>query len=223
MEHKKASQANETASHLVREFIDDDHPCIMAKSALMNDQVTVASYKSMLKLCPYNLLNDLRAYLKNIEKDSIKFQTFIAVFTTTDCSSELEFENNLWKILYKLHTIDTHPWDRSTISNPDSPKFSFSLLGESFYIVGMHPYSSRRARSSPVPMIVFNLHSQFELLREKGGYDRVRDLIRKRDKANQGSVNPMVEDFGTNSEARQYSGRAVGADWKCPYNFEAGS
>ena len=29
----------------------------------------------------------------------------------------------------------------------------------------------------------------------------------------------MLEDFGTNSEARQYSGRAVADEWQCPYNF----
>jgi FPC/CPF motif-containing protein YcgG len=27
----------------------------------------------------------------------------------------------------------------------------------------------------------------------------------------------MLEDFGENSEARQYSGRKVGEEWKCPF------
>jgi len=87
----------------------------------------------------------------------------------------------------------------------------------SFYIVGMHPNSSRFARKSPYTMIVFNLHAQFEKLRETNRYDRVRDLIRHRDKSYQGFVNPMLSDFGTNSEARQYSGRQVSANWECPF------
>jgi FPC/CPF motif-containing protein YcgG len=140
------------------------------------------------------------------------------VFENSMFETEQQFEDSLWNLLQTLHNIDTHSWDETTSSDPSSPKFSYSLLGTSFYIVGMHPNSSRWARSSPFPMIVFNLHSQFELLRSAGRYDRVRDLIRKRDKAYQGSINPMLEDFGTNSEARQYSGRAVESTWKCPFS-----
>ena len=58
-------------------------------------------------------------------------------------------------------------------------------------------------------MLVFNLHSQFEELKASGRYDHMRDLIRGRDVELQGSVNPMVADHGEQSEARQYSGRAV--------------
>lgn len=202
---------------LVREFILDDHPCVMAQSVIADDHVTIQSYGTMNGFCPNSLLNDLKKYVDDVEEDSMKFQTFIAVFDDSSFETEIAFENSLWKLLQTLHAIDTHAWDKTTSSDPASSNFSFSLLGTSFYIVGMHPNSSRWARSSPFPMIVFNLHSQFELLRSAGRYERVRDLIRKRDKAHQGSINPMLEDFGTNSEARQYSGRAVGTDWKCPF------
>ncbi|MEP6902345.1 MAG: YqcI/YcgG family protein, partial [Actinomycetota bacterium] len=30
--------------------------------------------------------------------------------------------------------------------------------------------------------------------------------------------NPNLSDFGTQSEARQYSGRAVEHEWKCPFH-----
>ncbi|WP_417943206.1 YqcI/YcgG family protein [Flagellimonas chongwuensis] len=46
----------------------------------------------------------------------------------------------------------------------------------------MHPKSSRMARQAPFPTLVFNLHWQFEKLRELGTYKRVRNAIRKRDK-----------------------------------------
>ena len=208
--------ANDTEK-FVREFILDDHPCVMAQSVIADDNVTIRSYGAMENFCPNSLLTDLKTYIDEVQEDSMKFQTFIAVFEDSFFETETAFETSLWNLLQTLHAIDTHAWDNTTSSDPESPNFSYSLLGTSFYIVGMHPNSSRWARSSPFPMIVFNLHSQFELLRSSGRYKRVRDLIRKRDKAYQGSINPMLEDFGTNSEARQYSGRAVAADWKCPF------
>jgi len=51
-----------------------------------------------------------------------------------------------------------------------------------------------------------------------GTYQKVRDRIRDRDVALQGSINPMLEDFGNNSEAKQYSGRKVDKEWKCPFH-----
>jgi len=214
---KDTIDVRKDTEELVREFVLDDHPCVMAQSVIADDNVTIQSYGTMDGFCPNTLLNDLKKYVADVEEDSMKFQTFIAAFDDASFETEQEFETSLWKLLQTLHNIDTHSWDTTTSPDPASPKFSYSLLGTSFYIVGMHPNSSRWARSSPFPMIVFNLHSQFELLRSSGRYQRVRDLIRKRDKAYQGSINPMLEDFGTNSEARQYSGRAVEANWKCPF------
>jgi FPC/CPF motif-containing protein YcgG len=49
-------------------------------------------------------------------------------------------------------------------------------------------------------------------------YDKMRDTIIKRDVALAGDANPMLTRHGTTSEARQYSGRAVGADWVCPFS-----
>ena len=44
--------------------------------------------------------------------------------------------------------------------------------------------------------------------------------IRAREVALQGSINPMLSDFGEESEARQYSGRTVPDDWVPPFpNF----
>ncbi len=61
--------------------------------------------------------------------------------------------------------------------------------------------------------MVFNLHQQFELLRKQGGFDRMRTAIRTRDQRLQGAVNPMAEDHGNDSEARQYSGRHIQDEW----------
>lgn len=133
--------------------------------------------------------------------------------------SELAFEQAMWERLQALHDLDarTCEWDGSAASDPASPDFSFSLRGKAFFVIGMHPKASRRSRRYWRPALVFNLHEQFEALRRQGRYDRMRDVIRKRDAAHCGSVNPTLRNFGERSEARQYSGRAVREDWRCPF------
>ena len=65
---------------------------------------------------------------------------------------------------------------------------------------------------------MFNLHEQFEALRASGRYPRMRDKIRERDRALQGTINPMVADHGETSEARQYAGRVVPPGWRAPFS-----
>lgn len=54
-----------------------------------------------------------------------------------------------------------------------------------------------------------------------GKYTTVKKRIRKRDKKLQGTINPVLKDFGKDSEAKQYSGRSVGNDWKCPFQSKS--
>ena len=69
---------------------------------------------------------------------------------------------------------------------------------------------------------MFNLHDQFERLREAGRYERMREKIIDRDRALAGDSNPMLARHGEASEARQYSGRQVGPDWRCPFRDPRG-
>jgi hypothetical protein len=174
----------------------------------MSEQVTVS-----------NLFEDLKRYVDFQDSSSKTFETFIAVFRNDQFLNEITFEEGLWKLLHDLHEIDDSTWDPNTSSDVHSKHFSYSLHGTSFYIVGLHPMSSRFARKALYTTIVFDLHHQFQKLREINRYDRVRDLIRRRDKAYQGYINPMLKDFGSSSEANQYSGRKVDDKWRCPYTF----
>ncbi|HKJ80258.1 MAG TPA: guanitoxin biosynthesis heme-dependent pre-guanitoxin N-hydroxylase GntA, partial [Prolixibacteraceae bacterium] len=115
---------------------------------------------------------------------------------------------------------DDQPWDETVSADCTDDNFSFSVLNHAFYIIGLHPNSSRKARRSPYPAMVFNLHWQFEQLREMGTYKQVKETIRQRDIEFEGSINPMLDDFGDRSEARQYSGRAVDDSWKCPFHHK---
>ena len=73
---------------------------------------------------------------------------------------------------------------------------------------------------APWPTLAFNAHSQFEQLRETGQFERIQTVIRDRDRELEGDLNPNLSNFGEHTEARQYSGREVEADWVCPVVFE---
>lgn len=207
-----------------RKFTDfilaGDHPCVMAQSVFTSDNLDFCTYENFgSRRTAENILRDLKNYLSNYDFDSKNFLSFIAVFSHEKKYGEKEFESLLWQQLNFLHEVDDVDWDNAVSKDPENDNFSFSLAGKAFYIVGMHPNSSRKARKSPKPTIVFNLHGQFEKLRKMGVYHTVRDKIRQRDKELQGTINPMLKDFGDESEAKQYSGREVGAEWKCPFHY----
>lgn len=202
-----------------RFILKDNHPCIMAQTVFSMDQVELHSYSNFgSRETAKSILKDLEKYIASYDFESKDFKTFLAVFPESKDYSEIGFERKLWEQLQNLHSVDDASWDKEVSEDPEDEHFSFSLGGRAFYIVGVHPGASRLARRSPYPAIAFNLHWQFEKLREMGVYDNVRDKIRDRDRELQGSINPMLEDFGTNSEARQYSGRKVDEAWKCPFH-----
>ncbi|WBL22749.1 guanitoxin biosynthesis heme-dependent pre-guanitoxin N-hydroxylase GntA [Zunongwangia sp. HRR-M8] len=215
-------EENQSDSKIYKDFkefiIGEDHPCIMAKTVFSMDKVNLNIYKDLGNIeFTRNLYSDLKTYINNYDFESNDFETFIAIFPESVDLNEMEFEEQLWLQLYLVNNMDEYDWDPMVSSNPQDENFSFSIAGKSFYVVGLHSNSSRKARRAPYTAIAFNLHWQFEKLREMGTYQRVRDAIRDRDKQLQGTINPMLEDFGTHSEARQYSGRKVEKDWECPF------
>ncbi len=218
----KIKSINPETQKIRKEFqefiIDNNHPCVMAQTVFTMDKVDFHVYENLgSKQTSARILKDLKNYIENYDFESNDFLTFFAVFKGRREFSEVQFEELLWKQLQFLHEMDEQPWDPEVASDPEDDNFSFSIGGKAFYMVGLHPNSSRMARQSPYPAIAFNLHWQFEKLRNMGTYETVRNKIRERDMELQGSNNPMLEDFGHNSEARQYSGRKVGDEWKCPF------
>jgi FPC/CPF motif-containing protein YcgG len=190
----------------------------MAQTVFNAKNYKLKTYSGLgTEIAASNILKDIKEYLENYDFTTNDFFSFIAVFDDDYNYDEKEFENLLWTQLQKIHEADPLNWDKTVSDDPTDKSFSFSILGNAFYIVGLHPNSSRHARKSPKPTLVFNLHWQFERLRQMKVYSRVRDTIRRRDLQKNGSVNPMLVDFGTKSEAPQYSGRKVENDWKCPF------
>ena len=147
----------------------------------------------------------------------VGFSTYVASFTGPLVFDEMQFEALLWKQLQMLHEADTTAWDAAVSADPEQADFAWSFGGRGFFVVGMHPAASRLTRRFAFPTLVFNAHFQFEELRDGGKFGKMQTAIRGRDMNLQGSINPNLSDFGERSDARQYSGRAVEADWKCPF------
>lgn len=200
-------------------ILNEEHPCIMAKSIFKMENYHLHIYEEMSdRETLKNLLSDLKNYINQYDFDGNQFESFLASFPNNRFATEIAFEDALWETLQTLHDLDDCEWDPRVSSDPESPEFSFSLGGRSFYIVGLHPESSRMARQAPYTTLVFNLHHQFDKLREMGTYHSVRDTIRKNDEALQGHINPVLKDYGADTETKQYSGRKVEAYWKCPFH-----
>ncbi len=202
-------------------ILEGNHPCMMARSVFKMENYDFHVYDQMRsEETARALLKDLQTFLDNTDLESNEYRSFAAVFPNNCFADELSFEQSLWETLQNLHDFDTEPWDSTVSHNPDDAEFSFSLLGKAFYIIGLHPRSSRMARQAPYTTLVFNLHCQFEKLRTMGKYDKIRNLVRKNDEKLQGSINPVLQDFGTDSETKQYSGRHIESNWKCPFHHK---
>ncbi|MFN2465624.1 MAG: guanitoxin biosynthesis heme-dependent pre-guanitoxin N-hydroxylase GntA [Candidatus Dormibacteria bacterium] len=146
------------------------------------------------------------------------FFTYVAHFTGPVPMDERRFEQALWEQLRQLHRLDHEAWDPGVSADPTDAHFSFSFGGHAYFVIGLHGASSRWSRRFAWPTLVFNPHDQFEELREDGRMPRWQEVIRERDTLVQGNPNPNLGDFGDLPEARQYSGRRVPLDWKCPFD-----
>ena len=194
-----------------------EYPCLGARSVFRRDTASIVVLDEMDHADDLASLSEALVTFADQTRDSEHFVSLIAAFRSPAVTTEAQFEKLLWGVLQTLHDGDDQPWAHGVSDDPAQPHFAFSHAGTAFFIVGLHPGASRIARRAPLPMLVFNLHEQFERLRAEGGFDRMRSAIRTRDTRLQGGVNPMAEDHGDSSEARQYSGRAVDDAWEPPF------
>lgn len=199
---------------------DPAFPCVGAKSALSRDDLKIIVARDItsgwddLRIYPA-----LLAFVSRYKLEPGLFRSFAVLFEGPRTLSEAEFEHHLWARIQSLSDKDAWlglPYDRRVEAHPADKHFSLSFGGEAFFVVGLHPNASRKARRFDGPALIFNLHDQFEQLRAAGRYDKLRDRIKQRDLHYSGSTNPMLTTHGEASEARQYSGRAVDETWVCP-------
>ncbi len=221
METLEAPRAGALEDELRAIIEAPEFPCVGAKAALARGNLRVVTARDM-----HSGWNDLEIHAALLEwahayrRDPQGFRSLAVVFEQPLNLDEREFEQVMWRRIQSFSDKDAwlgQEYDPDVSANPEDPHFSLSFGGEAFFVVGLHPNASRPARRFPRPTMVFNLHDQFEQLREQGKYERMRERILERDVALAGDTNPMLARHGEASEARQYSGRLVGEEWKCPF------
>jgi FPC/CPF motif-containing protein YcgG len=201
--------------------LNEQFPCVGGKSALRHGTYRFGLYSALAcDAAAAGLARDLFTFFDELPSLGDAFTTYVASFCGPHPADEAAFEADLWKTLQMLHDLDArhHPWDPGVSEDPEDPRFSFSFAGMAFFVIGLHAGSSRAARRFAWPTLVFNPHRQFEQLRSDGEYSRFRQVIRTGETRLQGDINPMVSDFGSRSEAVQYSGRQVDEHWVCPFH-----
>ena len=192
--------------------------CVAAKASFNTDCYALGLYGPLgSEEATGGLANDLRRFLNDQDELGSDFTSMVAVFGDPDEMDEHTFEARLWAQLRALHRLDTGPYSPEVSADPRDPRFGFSWHGRAFFVIGLHPGSSRVARAFPYPALVFNAHRQFHALRESGRFERMQETIRGRELKLQGSLNPNLANHGEAPEARQYSGRRVEPSWVAPF------
>ncbi len=198
-------------------------PCVGAKAAMAKGTLDVLGARDVRSAWDDMRIHErLRGFAEDYRREPGLFRSLAVVFEGPDDLTEEAFERAIWARIQSLSDKDVwlgQDWDTRVSPDPSNPHFSLSFGGEAFFVVGLHPHASRPARRFSRPTMVFNLHDQFETLRAQGRYETMREKIMIRDEALAGSRNPMLSRHGETSEARQYSGRAVDGEWRCPFQY----
>lgn len=212
------------AKELHEHVADRLFPCVGAKAALARGKLDVLAARDLMSGWDDLRIHErLMLFSRSWQAEPTLFRSLAVVFEGPGGLDEAAFERHLWDRVQSLSDKDVwrgQDYDDSVSHDPSDPHFSLSFGGAAFFVVGLHPHASRPARRFSRPVMVFNLHDQFEQLRAQGRYETMREKILSRDEALAGSRNPMLARHGESSEARQYSGRHVEDEWQCPFRYK---
>lgn len=197
-----------------------EFPCVAAKTALNWQQLDCLVVDHLA--CPKDdaeILDFIYQFVDTYRQSDRLYHSAAVIFRGPTVPDAAQFEELFWQRMQALANLDArrYGYDPRVVADPASPQFSFSLKEEAFFVIGLHPGSSRPARRFKYPTLVFNAHQQFEQIRTNGSYNKLRDTIRARDEAYSGSINPMLRNFGDASEAYQYTGKLLDDAWQCPF------
>lgn len=202
----------------------DTFACVGAKTAVALESIIHFDCECVdkdLELA-YKSLEEFTQRRKELSANN---STFVITFSGEMFDDGETFEDFLWEILSKLNVIDAsnnYAWSDQCDKSVESPNFAYSIAEHPYFIVGLHPQSSRISRRLSVPAIVFNSHEQFKALKKTGAYEKLQKEIRSRDTAIQGDINPLLSNFGDMSEAIQYAAHSVDGQLSCPFSAKQG-
>lgn len=194
-------------------------PCIMAKAAVRTGYIEIQNIPDIKT--PQNIAmarSMLYSFIDHFRLNQNKLSSFILQIEDEALTCFNQFETSFYAFLREIYQKDKiqYPHDPRVSADIYDSRFSFSLKSEAFFIVALHPESPRWARRFKSPAIVFNPHIQFEKLREKNLFHKIKNIIRSKDRLLQGSINPMLNDFGERSEVFQYLGKVYGPHDRIP-------
>ncbi len=194
-------------------------PCVAAKDVALKENITIMIAEHLA--CSFNdkaILDFIYDFVLTYRQRHQGFKSAAVIFKGPRDINESEFDTLMWRRLQAFRDLDaqTFSYDARVSADPASSLFSYSLMEEAFFVLALHPFSSRPARRFQYPTLVFNPHEQFVQMKASGTYSKMKVIVRKRDMSYSGSVNPMLKDFGEASEAYQYSGAVYDDAWQCP-------
>ena len=215
-EQEEISVAQEFAAFVA----DNSFPCVGAKAALMQDGLSTIEAGDICSSEDDHKIRDaLIQQATQVDFEEGAPKSFAVLFKESPDLDEAAFETVLWERLSGLSNIDIQkgtPWSSHSSSDASQPHYAMSVGGHPYFVIGLHPRASRAARRFSRCALVFNSHQQFDAMRADGRYQRFQSINRERELRAFGTINPMLRDFGTASEASQYSGRLVDEAWVCP-------
>ncbi|WP_372365315.1 guanitoxin biosynthesis heme-dependent pre-guanitoxin N-hydroxylase GntA [Candidatus Uabimicrobium sp. HlEnr_7] len=223
---ENASPQAEKAHDLFRSKVlntETLYSCLGATSTFRKGDYRFSMYPKMASLESTKAFSrNLYQFIQDQNNMSSRLSTYVVCFEQPIPERELHFETLLWEQLQMLHNEDHgyHTWTQNFSSDPSNPNFAFSFSERGFFIVGLHSKSSRNSRQFEFPTIVFNAEYQFQHLFDTKQFDNFVRIIRQREIKLQGNINPNLPDTfcSESSRAKEYSGRAVPLDWKCPFS-----
>jgi FPC/CPF motif-containing protein YcgG len=202
----------------------EDFSCIGAKASINKSKYQFCLLEKMAsEESTETLYKELKKFASIRTKIDDRFASFIACFKDRQILDKAAFETLLWQQLQMLHKIDEFVWDERVSRDVNSPSFSFSVAGESYFVVGLCPNHERKYRNFSNATLIFNSHHQFEHLKKINLFGRIQKTVREREQKHSGSINPNLLDLTNQSEAMQYSGFKVSKEWVCPVMFHEGS
>src|SRR5688500_11764098 len=150
------------------DFINDRfYPCVAARAAMA--QKNVPCFVAGHMACPNDdsgILRFVYDFVDYFRQSKSGFRSAAIIFKSPQETTPESFDVLLWQRLQALSDLDAQKfrYDPRVSQHASAPDFSFSLGEEAFFIIGLHPGSSRLSRQFKYPTLVFNPHVQFEEL-----------------------------------------------------------
>lgn len=210
--HQHGSSASEQMSRYIK---DKDFACIFGRAAEMQGNVSHKQIEGRMNepSTAQEVCDHLYAFIENVlhklDFSSAKFplKTCLMIFPEETFSSPDDAGEKLVQLLLNMHAYDKangFEWAPYVSNDPKSTMFSYSIGGEAFFVPFLYEHSESGVRHSPYPALVFNWHKLFEELRNRGQFDKSREIIRQRTLNAGHTIADLLADYGEGLEFPQY-------------------